>query len=70
MLFLNSSGFSKNQYNRISNILDGAGQIVFGVAVVTSLIQGLDNLDLRVLSLGIGVAVFCWVVSIMLARKG
>ncbi len=64
------SKFSKTQYDRLSNIFDGAGQVIFGVTVVTPVIRGLDSSDLHVLSLGISFAVFCWIVSTMLAKKG
>lgn len=70
MLFLTKTKFTKNQHNRLSNIFDGVGQVIFAVAVVTPAIGGLDNSDLRVLLLGIVVAIFCWITSIRIAKKG
>lgn len=63
------SQFSDNQFNRIANIFDNAGQVVLGVAVLSPLI-GLNNTSLPIAIAGIIVVVFCWLASIWLAKKG
>ena len=57
------------QLERLSNILDNAGQVALGVLVFTPLIQGFDKTNPLVLVLGaIDVAV-CWTGSIVLSKR-
>ena len=58
------------QLDRLSNILDNAGQVVLGVAVLSPLITGVDNRKMSVLLLGLVTVVFCWMFSIWLSKKG
>lgn len=55
-----------NQIQRLSNIFDNAGQIVLGVAVVSPIIA--KDVDYLVVVLGLITVVFCWLVSMFLAR--
>ncbi len=57
------------QIERISNILDNAGQVILGIMVVSPLVSGFDKLDLRVVVLGLFSVLTCWIVSIRLARN-
>ncbi|MBI5356955.1 hypothetical protein HZB78_05110 [Candidatus Collierbacteria bacterium] len=61
--------FTTNQLNRLSNIIDSAGQVVFGVAVVSPIVGNVDNPNLTVIILSIIVAIFLWSISVWLARK-
>lgn len=57
------------QIERLANIFDNAGQVVFGVVVLTPMITGFDKVNLVVLTLGIVVTLFCWLFSIGLSRR-
>lgn len=61
--------FTTNQLNRLSNIIDSAGRVVFGVAVVSPIVGNVDNPNLTVIILSIIVAIFLWSISVWLARK-
>lgn len=58
-----------NQLNRLSNIFDNAGQVFFGVVVLSPLIQGIDKVNPLVLTSGIVAVLICWITSILLMRK-
>lgn len=57
------------QIDRLSNIFHNAGQVVFGVMVLTPILTGFDKVNLVVLTLGIVVTLFCWLFSIGLSRR-
>jgi len=57
------------QVERIANILDNAGQVILGVVVISPLVGGIDKLDIGVVVLGLISVLFCWMISINLARK-
>jgi len=61
--------FIPSQIDRISNILDNAGQGFFVVLVLTSLVEGFNKINMWVLSLGIIDVIFCWAISIVLAKR-
>ena len=61
--------FTTNQLNRVSNIFDSAGQIVFGVAVVSPFVSGVDKYSIRVILLGVLIALALWITSVWFARK-
>jgi len=60
--------FDINQLARLSNIFDNAGQVVFGVAVLSPLIS-LDNFNPLTLILGLTGVLWCWIISLILIRK-
>ena len=66
MLKLN---LSHSRLNRLSNIFDNAGQVVFGVVVLSPLVAGFDKLDRFIVISGVIVVIICWLVSIWLTRK-
>lgn len=68
LLIQNKPFFTINQFNRLSNMLDNAGQVVFGITVVTPLIG--NQINLRFFVLGGITVLFCWIVSIWLAKRG
>jgi hypothetical protein len=57
-----------NQLARLSNIFDNAGQVIFGVAVLSPLIS-LDNFSPLTLILGLTGVLLCWIISLILIRK-
>ncbi len=61
--------FTPSQIERLSNIFDNAGQVALGVLVFTPLTQGIDKTNGWMLLLGAFDVVFCWTVSIILARR-
>jgi hypothetical protein len=69
-LYKKKPSLTINQFNRISNIFDNAGQVVFGVAVISPMISGFDKVDLYVVASSIVVVILCWVFSTWLAKKG
>lgn len=62
--------FTENQYDRLANILDNAGQVIFGIAVLTPLISNFASTNWFVLLLGLAVATAFWLISLVIARKG
>ncbi len=58
-----------NQIERLSNIFDNAGQGFFVVLVLTQLVEGFDKINPLVLVLGVLSVVFCWTVSLILAKR-
>ena len=69
-LFPEKPIFAKNQYDRLANIFDNAGQVIFGVAVLTPSISGFASLNQFMLLSGVIGALASWFVSVLLARKG
>ena len=61
--------FTPAQIERIENILDNLGQVFFAVLVLTPIMQGIDNINLLVLVLGIVDVVICWTGSVILAKR-
>ena len=57
------------QIERLSNIFDNAGQVIFGVAVLSPLITGFKNVNIFVILTGIVGVITCWGTSILLERK-
>lgn len=57
------------QIGRVSNILDNAGQVVLGVAVLSPVIGGVDTANIKVVVLGLFTTLFCWLFSIALERR-
>lgn len=68
--FLKESVFTGSQFRRLSNIFDNAGQVIFGVAVLSPIISKVDKANFIIVVLGIISALFCWVVSLWYASKG
>ena len=62
--------FTPSQFDRISNILDNAGQGFFVMLVLTPIVEGgFDKVNTGLLILGIIDVVFCWTISIILSRR-
>jgi len=61
--------FTSPQLDRLSNILDNAGQGFFVVLVLTPLVQGIDKINPWVLALGVLYMAICWTASLFLAKK-
>jgi hypothetical protein len=57
------------QIERIANILDNLGQVLFAVMILTPVVQGIDKTNIWVLVLGTIDVVVCWAGSIILARR-
>ena len=60
--------FNVSQLARLSNIFDNAGQVIFGVAVLSPLVA-LDRFHSPILILGLIAILLCWTISIILMRK-
>jgi len=61
--------FTPAQIERIANILDNLGQVFFAVLILTPVMQGIDNINLLVLVLGVIDVVLCWTGSVILAKR-
>lgn len=57
------------QIERISNIFDNAGQVIFGIAVLSPLITGFENVNIFVILTGVIGVIACWGTSILLERR-
>jgi len=68
LLFPQKPVLTVSQIERVSNILDNAGQVLLGVMVISPLIGGFDKLDIGVVVLGLIGVLFCWMISIRLAK--
>ncbi|TSC65349.1 MAG: hypothetical protein CEO21_433 [Microgenomates group bacterium Gr01-1014_80] len=55
--------------NRLSNIFDNAGQVVFAVVVLSPFVADFDKIDRFVVLSGVIVVMVCWIVSVWLTRK-
>lgn len=60
---------TEGQFERLSNIFDNAGQVVFGIAVVSPIISGFDRINLFVVISSLMLTFGLWLFSIMLAGK-
>ena len=61
--------FTPSQFERISNILDNAGQGFFVVLVLSPLVNGFDKINPWMVLLGIVDVVVCWTVSIIFSKR-
>lgn len=60
--------FTVNQFHRLSNILDNAGQVVLGITVVTPFFA--NTISYRSVLFG-GLLIFVsWLTSLWLAKRG
>lgn len=57
------------QIERLANIFDNAGQVVFAIMVLSPLISGFESINRPVIMTGIGLMIICWTTSILLARR-
>ena len=62
--------FTIGQFDRLSNIFDNAGQVIFGVAVLAPVVGGVDRVNILVVILSIVTVFLCWVASVWLAKRG
>lgn len=69
LVFSREPRLTSRQFGRLANIFDNAGQVVFGVIVLSPLISGLDSINLFVVLFGIVSVALCWSVSIYLERR-
>jgi hypothetical protein len=60
--------FTPSQIERMSNILDNAGQGFFVVLILTPLVGGFDKFNPFIVVLGIINVVVCWIGSLLLAK--
>lgn len=60
---------TKEQLIRLANIFDNAGQIIFGVVVVTPIVTGFDSTNLPMIVSGLVGAITLWMLSLYLSRK-
>jgi len=60
---------TKKQFERLSNIFDNAGQVLFAGAVITPVVSEVDSDSLFGVGSGIVGMMICWLVSIWLAKK-
>ena len=67
---LKKPAFTIGQMSRLSNIFDNAGQVILGVVVLSPIISGFDKTNIIVVLSGMVVMIFCWSLSVWLARKG
>lgn len=58
------------QFERLSNIFDNAGQVVFGVVVLSPLITGSEKVNWYVIIFGLIAVILCWATSVWLSKKG
>lgn len=69
-LFTHEPVFTVEQFDRLSNIFDNAGQVVFGVVVLSPIISGFEKVNWLVIIFGIMIVALCWIMSIWFAKKG
>ena len=62
--------FTVRQFDRLSNIFDNAGQVIFGIAVLSPIIPGVDRINVLVVVLSLITVLVCWVASVWLAKRG
>jgi hypothetical protein len=67
-LFPKKPVLTPSQIERVSNILDNAGQVILGAMVISPLIGGFDKLYISVVVLGLIGVLLCWLISIRLAK--
>jgi threonine/homoserine/homoserine lactone efflux protein len=61
--------FTQAQMAMIATIFANAGQVIFGITVVTPLINGFDKTNWSMVVLGTAVVLLCWAVSITIANR-
>lgn len=66
---ISKRSFSAKQVDRISNIFDNVGNILFGVTVLAPVIADFDKVNLLIVILGLVSTFFCWMFSVWLVRK-
>ena len=64
IFFIEKPVLSVGQFARLSNIFDNAGQVIFGIAVLSPLISGIDNTNFIVLAWGLVTVSMCWILTI------
>lgn len=70
-VFLNRKPvFTVKQLERLSNIFDNAGQVIFGIVVLSPLLQSFDKINWLVVVSGIVAMMGCWIMSVGLMKKG
>lgn len=57
------------QFDRLSNIFDNAGQVLFGALVISPFVSQIDKPYGIVVPLGIAGTIICWIVSVLLSKK-
>jgi hypothetical protein len=67
--YLKKSVLTSSQLERLSNIFDNAGQVVFGIVVLSPLIGGIDRINMLVIVSGVIVMLLLWTVSVWLAKN-
>ncbi len=60
---------TKDQLKMLSSIVADAGQVFFAATVVPFLFGGIDKVSPWVLPSGLGLTLFCWITSILLAKE-
>ncbi|OGH19742.1 MAG: hypothetical protein A3D74_00910 [Candidatus Levybacteria bacterium RIFCSPHIGHO2_02_FULL_37_13] len=70
IFFIEKPVLSVGQFNRLSNIFDNGGQVIFGAAVLSPFISGIASINILVIILGGIGALLCWVLSVWLAKRG
>jgi hypothetical protein len=61
--------WATTKFDGVWNILDNLGQVFFAVLILTSIMQGIDNINLLVLVFGVIDVVMCWTGSVILAKR-
>lgn len=61
--------FTKNQLQRLANILDNAGQVFLATVVLTPFISTVESRDNYVILLGIILTLGSWWLSLRIERK-
>lgn len=60
---------SKNQFDKLSDLSIGLGQLFFGSLVVPYLVPSLDRPSLSVLLFGLSLAIGLWIFALRIVRK-
>ncbi len=58
-----------DQFARLSNIFDNAGQIFLAGAVLNPIINGIDNTEWFIVALGLALTGGLWILSLYFAKK-
>lgn len=61
--------FTQEQFDRLSNILDNAGNVFLAVGVVGPLFGSIDSLSLPAILVGVLTTLSLWVGSMIFAKK-
>ena len=70
IFFIGTPVFTLGQFNRLSNIFDNAGQVIFGIAVLSPIISGVASINILVILLGGIGLLLSWALSVWLAKRG